>query len=506
MSDKRDKKAELTRRDISKMIVGGSLVTGSGIAVQDSVSAGDSTTFYKSHLESLVEQKGSIEGATHVNGDLRTRSTGPPVCESELDPDCGGGGGDTTTDDGGDDGGGGGGGTTYYDPDASFYVNGKPVKNGKYRVRKNESLGFDASDSVDNDESGSSIESYSWDFGDESSASGATSTHSYSSAGTYTITLTVTDDEGATDTFSEEVKVHAGYGVKYDHASGITKEEILIRGDEESAWLFENGDLQSFSLGTLKEEALEVMGTAEDQYQAANPDTPEKISQGTGETDLPFDSGNSNFDAFMPDIGNDDWTIPWTESGFVGWSTSEQTVEVYAGAIVLANVWGYSEIYSEFEYSGASEATIDFLFTGIDIDVKAHSTLGDVSGKFKLFVNDVTEQSRMEQNAINTWDPGMTTVDFDGNYPIDEEVERSDLNRKIADYTLTPGHVYQVGIHMRGASAALTTGIKTPVYAKFDGAHVDGTHEQSKGSKDNINDSSENGMSVDNISISWLQD
>lgn len=104
------------------------------------------------------------------------------------------------------------------------------------------------------------------------------------------------------------------------------------------------------------------------------------------------------------------------------------------------------------------------------------------------------------------WDPEMTTIDFDGDYPVDEEVVRSSLDHEIADFTLVPGHVYQVGIHMRGAFAALTTGVTTPIYAKFDGAHVDGTHEQSKGSNENINDSSENGMSVDSISISWLQD
>lgn len=47
----------------------------------------------------------------------------------------------------------------------------------------------------------------SWDFGDGSTASGAPVTHSYSSSGTYTVEMTVTDEHGATDTWSETITV-----------------------------------------------------------------------------------------------------------------------------------------------------------------------------------------------------------------------------------------------------------------------------------------------------------
>ncbi|WP_457591413.1 PKD domain-containing protein, partial [Geoglobus sp.] len=63
---------------------------------------------------------------------------------------------------------------------------------------------FDASSSYDPD---GSIVSYSWDFGDGSSASGVTVSHIYASNGVYTVNLTVTDDDGLSDTVSKQVVI-----------------------------------------------------------------------------------------------------------------------------------------------------------------------------------------------------------------------------------------------------------------------------------------------------------
>lgn len=62
-----------------------------------------------------------------------------------------------------------------------------------------ESINFDASGSYDPD---GSIVSYSWDFGDGTTATGVTVSNAYIHAGSYTMTLTVTDNRGATNTAS----------------------------------------------------------------------------------------------------------------------------------------------------------------------------------------------------------------------------------------------------------------------------------------------------------------
>jgi PKD repeat protein len=57
------------------------------------------------------------------------------------------------------------------------------------------------------DPDGGAIETYEWSFGDGSTESGAVVTHVYAVNGTYSVTLTVTDDEGATNSTSVDVKV-----------------------------------------------------------------------------------------------------------------------------------------------------------------------------------------------------------------------------------------------------------------------------------------------------------
>jgi chitodextrinase len=63
---------------------------------------------------------------------------------------------------------------------------------------------FDASGSADSD---GTIQSYSWEFGDGTTASGTTAQHEYAKSGTFTATLTVTDNGGATDTESGTVNI-----------------------------------------------------------------------------------------------------------------------------------------------------------------------------------------------------------------------------------------------------------------------------------------------------------
>ncbi|MGY1805394.1 PKD domain-containing protein [Blastococcus sp. SYSU D00922] len=67
-------------------------------------------------------------------------------------------------------------------------------------------LSVNGSSSTDSD---GQVTQYAWDFGDSGTAVGATATHKYASAGTYQVTLTVTDDDGATDSVTNQVTVTA---------------------------------------------------------------------------------------------------------------------------------------------------------------------------------------------------------------------------------------------------------------------------------------------------------
>jgi PKD domain-containing protein len=68
---------------------------------------------------------------------------------------------------------------------------------------------FDGSASSDSD---GTISSYSWDFGDGATGSGATPSHSYATAGTYAVKLTVTDNDGSSGNLTQSVAVAQSTG------------------------------------------------------------------------------------------------------------------------------------------------------------------------------------------------------------------------------------------------------------------------------------------------------
>lgn len=61
-------------------------------------------------------------------------------------------------------------------------------------------------------DTGATITSYAWNFGDTTTSTSASPSHTYTAAGTYTVTLTVTDSTGATNTKSASVTVASSGG------------------------------------------------------------------------------------------------------------------------------------------------------------------------------------------------------------------------------------------------------------------------------------------------------
>jgi energy-converting hydrogenase Eha subunit E len=93
-------------------------------------------------------------------------------------------------------------------------------------VSMNHSIVFDASSSFDPD---GTIQSYSWDFGDGTTASGPTVIHSYDYPGQYIVILTIIDNAGMNSSFSQTVNIldtsaaSTGFGLEL-----LTPNEMMI--------------------------------------------------------------------------------------------------------------------------------------------------------------------------------------------------------------------------------------------------------------------------------------
>jgi chitinase len=71
-------------------------------------------------------------------------------------------------------------------------------------VAETVALGLSGSGSTDAD---GDLLSYSWDFGDQTSATGVSASHMYSTAGTYSVKLTVSDGKGGVGTATTQATV-----------------------------------------------------------------------------------------------------------------------------------------------------------------------------------------------------------------------------------------------------------------------------------------------------------
>ena len=112
--------------------------------------------------------------------------------------------------------------TASYDPNS---VNWAPIADtgGLYTTEVNEVITFDGTQSLDPE---GTIDTYEWDFGDNTMGQGPTPTHSYSTKGIYGVTLTVTDSKGYSGT--DTTLVGIGYDPILIDATGFFGIDIAI--------------------------------------------------------------------------------------------------------------------------------------------------------------------------------------------------------------------------------------------------------------------------------------
>lgn len=210
------------------------------------------------------------------------------------------------------------------------------------------SCSFDGSASSDSD---GSIASYAWNFGDGSTASGATASHSYSAAGTYTVGLTVTDNDGGTNFTSKSVTVTA------PPANNILPTASFTDSCSDLACSF-NGSASSDSDGTIASYAwtfgdgsTATGATASHTYAAAGTYS---VQLTVTDNDGGTNATSKSITVTAPPAGGNELSNGVAKTGLAG-TTGDQdfyTMEVPAGAtdlsFVMSGGTGDADLYVKF--------------------------------------------------------------------------------------------------------------------------------------------------------------
>lgn len=146
----------------------------------------------------------------------------------------------------------------------SFYVNYPP--SASFTITQDgRDIVLDASGSNDPD---GSIQSYEWNLGDGSTATGETVRNEYSAPGSYTVTLTVTDDEGDQDTKQKNFLWHKAQGPELDESAISSPENRYDILDSRNNCVYGGGQNSSGTRMDLGE--LELGGNSPDREICSN--------------------------------------------------------------------------------------------------------------------------------------------------------------------------------------------------------------------------------------------
>ena len=119
----------------------------------------------------------------------------------------------------------------------------------------NLALSFDGSGSTDTD---GTIAGYAWTFGDGSTGTGKTVSHSYAGTGWFSVKLTITDNDGATDSITKQVK--AGEPILAADGYARTTTSSWGSADTGGAWSLSGSTSRMSTDGSVGRIKLEAPG------------------------------------------------------------------------------------------------------------------------------------------------------------------------------------------------------------------------------------------------------
>jgi PKD repeat protein len=157
-----------------------------------------------------------------------------------------------------------------------------PVANpgGPYTALAGESVGFDGSAST------GAIVSYSWSFGDGTTASGLTPSHSYASAGARVVSLTVTDDQGRTSTATTTAVINvppAVLDVSWTNVAGMSASPGTLTKTNGAGW----------NAGAVS--TLQMYGNGWFEFSTSDTNTFRQVGLGSGDASQSYEDVEFGF-------------------------------------------------------------------------------------------------------------------------------------------------------------------------------------------------------------------
>jgi PKD repeat protein len=166
-----------------------------------------------------------------------------------------------------------------------------------------------------------SIASYSWDFGDGASGTGATASHAYGAAGGYTVSLTVTDNQGESSTTTKLVAAGNGQpAVVASDAFGRTVTTGFGTADEGGAW-------------TTSAPSLFAVNNGAGTFTLAKGATQSIFLNAVAQADV-----DMTVDVKLDKVGNDRGTITKLAARRIGTSDYRLAARVAGSGVVLVQL------------------------------------------------------------------------------------------------------------------------------------------------------------------------